>query len=152
MEQEQTVEEEVALHFKRFSDEKQDQVRALVNYATLMGLSGRDLVSIGGKLDRIAKKRLIDQNRSIVSNMGIRPIGKDSNCWDRWAYEQSGSLYHFDNPTYYSVRIKNVSSGKTVKGSYQYHEYDFGRHWSYRGNHYLPQIMLSVHSGILNLP
>lgn len=41
------------LVFKRFPPEKQDQVRQLVGFATLMGLTGKDLVSIGSKLDRI---------------------------------------------------------------------------------------------------
>ena len=40
------------LKFRRFSKEKQEQIRQLVVYATMMSLSGKDLISIGGVLDR----------------------------------------------------------------------------------------------------
>lgn len=43
------------LKFRRFSEDKQEQVRQLVAYTTLMGLSGKDLISIGTKLERIRK-------------------------------------------------------------------------------------------------
>lgn len=45
--------EDSELEFRRFPPEKQDQVRQLVSYATLLGLDGKDLISIGGKLDRL---------------------------------------------------------------------------------------------------
>ena len=79
MSEEQTVEEEVSLHFRRFSAEKQDQIRALVNYATLMGLDGRDLVSIGNKLNRIAARRKIKYNQDITDDMltHVELIGLD---------------------------------------------------------------------------
>lgn len=38
--------------FNRFSTTKQAQVEQLVAYAQLMGLSGKDLVAIGGKMHR----------------------------------------------------------------------------------------------------
>jgi hypothetical protein len=47
------MELEEELLFKRFPADKQEQVRQLVAYAQLMGLDGKDLVSIGGKLDHI---------------------------------------------------------------------------------------------------
>ena len=40
------------LQFRRFSAEKQEQIRQLVCYATLMGLEGKDLISIGGTWNR----------------------------------------------------------------------------------------------------
>ena len=39
--------------FCRFPEAKQPQVRQLVQWARLLGLTGRDLISIGGKLDRL---------------------------------------------------------------------------------------------------
>ena len=48
--------DEKELIFRRFPEDKQEQIRQLVAYTTLMGLSGTDLVSIGGKLNRIEEK------------------------------------------------------------------------------------------------
>lgn len=144
-------EDDIVLHFRRFSKEKQDQIRALVNYATLMGLNGKDLVSIGGKLDRIATKRITDANRNIVNSMALRPIGKDRNYYDRWAYEFNGVTYHFDRAHYYDVRIKNCSTNKTTTVHYDDNGYQVGR-FVVKGNYHLPQIMLAVYHGELKLP
>ena len=47
------MDDDLEINFKRFPREKQEQIRQLVNYATLMGLDGKDLISIGSKLERI---------------------------------------------------------------------------------------------------
>jgi|688.fasta_scaffold1574741_1 hypothetical protein len=60
MELDQELEED--LTFKRFSSEKQEQIRQLVSYTTLLGLSGKDLISIGGRLERISSAKERDIN------------------------------------------------------------------------------------------
>lgn len=154
MQEEQvSVDEEVTIEFSRFPKEKQDQVRALVNYATLMGLNGKDLVSIGGKLDRIRVRREINTNRAIISNMDLRTIGKDTDFWTRWAWvDGQGTKYHFDNVSYGSVSITNTKT-KNV-GRYRYNSWDMpdcGR-WSVKRSHNLPSVMLGVYYGIIKLP
>lgn len=146
------VEEELGLYFKRFSKEKQEQIHALVNYATLMGLDGKDLVSIGGKLDRIKTKRITMQNRAIVESMAIDTIGKDSTCWERWSYkDSSGTLYYFNSANWYDVTIKNTKTGKKDDCMIVEH-YDVGR-WRYKGNTYdLANVMLNVYHGHIKLP
>lgn len=52
--------------FSRFSPEKQDQIRQLVSYVTLMGLSGKDLISIGGRLERLDKIKERNNNKKIA--------------------------------------------------------------------------------------
>lgn len=149
---ETTVEEDIGLYFKRFSKEKQEQIHALVNYATLMGLDGKDLVSIGGKLDRIKTKRVTMQNREIVQNMNISTIGNDGNCWERWSYKDAaGTLYYFTSANWYDVTIKNTKTGKKADCPVVEH-YEFGR-WHYKGNRYdLPNVMLNVYHGHIKLP
>ena len=143
--------EEVVLHFKRFSAEKQDQIRALVNYATLMGLDGKDLVSIGGKLDRIKIKQEIDHNRNIVLGMGIRPINKDTSCRQRWAWKGGdGTLYHFKGGSWYDVQIVNTKTNTSYRSSVPHH-YEFGR-FSFKQNRDLPNVMLNVYHGHIKLP
>jgi hypothetical protein len=148
---ESTVEEEVLLHFKRFPQEKQDQVRALVNYATLMGLNGKDLVSIGGKLNRVAAKRSMEANQHIVQSMGIRTIGKDKDCRNRWAYTGAdGTVYHFKSG-YSRYDITNTVTKKVVKG-YVNSYYELSRRFHFGYNYDLPNIMMNIYHGNIALP
>lgn len=143
--------EEVLLEFKRFSKEKQDQIRALVNYATLMGLNGKDLVSIGGKLERVKLKRDIMERRSIIESMDLSPIGTDRDFNRRWAYvDGSGVRYYFDNLSYRSVRITNCATKKSKIEDIN-DDYDVGR-WSFKRGWDLPNVMLSVYYGGIKLP
>jgi hypothetical protein len=149
-----TTADEVALHFKRFPLEKQDQVRALVNYATLMGLDGKDLVSIGGKLDRIRAKQVIYSNRAVIYAMEISTIGKDSNCWERWSYRGAdGILYYFTNAGYYDVCIQNTKTKKKADCNIV-ENFNFGPRWRRNRTHndYLANVMLNVHYGYIKLP
>lgn len=148
-----TLDEDVMIEFRRFPQEKQDQVRALVNYATLMGLNGKDLVSIGGKLDRVAAKREIEHNRNIVANMGVRPIGKDKDCYSRWAWaDAQGVIYHFANSNYHSVTITNTKTKHTLRRGYNHWGLANVGRWSYQKNVYLPKIMLGIYNGDIHLP
>ena len=152
---ETTVDEEVAIEFSRFPQEKQDQVRALVNYATLMGLNGKDLVSIGGKLDRVRTRREINANRAIVSGMDLRTIGKDKDFWtnNRWAWvDGQGTRYYFEDVSYGSVFITNTKTKQNLRCRYDSWKMpDTGR-WSVRRNSCLPSIMMGVHHGLIKLP
>lgn len=149
MTDETTVEEEVLLSFKRFPAEKQDQVRALVNYATLMGLDGKDLVSIGGKLDRIKKRREIDHHRIIADELVEKctPIGKDRTGQHRdlrrWTYtDGSGRKWRFDEADYWVVRV--TSDTNVSKRFRNLDRYDVGRSgtsWT------MKQVMLNVYNG-----
>lgn len=139
------------LVFRRFPAEKQEQVRALVNYATLMGLNGKDLVSIGGKLDRIQLRREYETNREIVESMDLDTVGKDQDFRNRWSYEVNGVRYYFDDADWYSVRIRSVATKKTKVMSLQ-EEYRFGpRVWRYRGSPWVGNVMLHVYHGHIKL-
>lgn len=147
----ESLDEEVLLEFKRFPAEKQEQVRGLVNYATLMGLTGKDLVSIGGKLDRIKVKQEITRNRAIVNGMDVRPVGKDKDCNRRWAWKSAdGTLYHFTGGGWYDVVITNMSTKKSNRSSVPEH-YPFGNFVLHR-NRQLPNVMLNVYHGQVKLP
>lgn len=143
--------EEVLLHFRRFPQEKQDQVRALVNYATLMGLNGKDLVSIGGKLNRIDASKELRRNEEIVKGMDIRPIGRDSDCHRRWAYtDATGVVYHF-SCSWTRYEVTNTATKKSVRG-YVNERYPFKRGFHIKNNRDLPNIMLNLYNGNFVLP
>lgn len=66
---------------KRFPDSKHEQIKQLMSYIEMCGVSGRDLVSIGGYIDR---QRLTAQYqhakaraKEYIEQGTIRPIGKD---------------------------------------------------------------------------
>ena len=63
--------------FKRFSKDKQEQIRQFVAYAQMCGLSGADIRSIGDKLDRERKAVERRQNLEIVAGFECLPIGDD---------------------------------------------------------------------------
>lgn len=154
MSDEHSVEEEVSLHFRRFSDEKQDQVRALVNYATLMGLDGKDLISIGGKLNRIKERREMERDRNIADELikSCRPVGKDSfdgsRDLRRWTYvDGTGRKWRFDESDYWTTKI--TSDTGVTKRYRNLDRYNIGRNggklWTLR------QVMLNVHHGLIQL-
>ena len=152
MEHQETT-EEVVLHFRRFSAEKQDQIRALVNYATLMGLDGRDLVSIGNKLNRIAANRKIKYNQDITDDMltHVELIGLDRKKptldHTRFVYVDTvGTRWHFDRISYWSVTVTNMTT-EVKKEFNQYDKYDLGRadRWTMR------QVLMNLHDGIIKL-
>lgn len=115
-----SIEEEI--FFKRFPAEKQDQVRGLVEYATLMGLSGKDLVSIGGKLDRLKSGAERERNMEIVRSFEMLPIGDDKR-WrssylqdhldQRFKIKTVGGAYNFDY-SYSTWSVKSLKTGVTV--------------------------------------
>jgi hypothetical protein len=105
------MELEDELIFKRFPAEKQEQVRGLVNYALLMGLSGKDLVSIGGKLDRIRTTQERKRIKELIETVKVEPVGITS-VYERFKIETTnGAVYQFSHKGYQD--IWTVKSTKT---------------------------------------
>ena len=110
--------EDPELHFRRFSDDKQEQIRQLVNYCTLMGLTGLDLVSIGGKLARMEKAAEAKKNLEIGLSYQTVTVGADKktkakNEGRSWYYTDAfGKKWRFDyDYGYYNIRVTNCTSG-----------------------------------------
>lgn len=141
--------DEMELEFKRFSPEKQDQIMQLVSYVTLLGLTGKDLVSIGSKLDRIKQRAEIERHREIVNSMEVRTIGKDRDMRQRWAYNANDTTYYFSHCGRCEVRVKNTKSNVTQIKSWS-DFYKFGK-FNVGGNMRLPEIMLNIHYGNIKL-
>jgi hypothetical protein len=140
------------LIFKRFPDEKQEQVRQLVGFATLMGLSGKDLVSIGGKLDRIVKIRERERLRDIVRSMDLK-AAKSTGAYsiDSWYYTTGGVKYHFKGDSW-MISITNMSTKKriTINNIPNYY-FELGKFYMF-GNSSVPRVMLNVWDGSITLP
>lgn len=144
---------DVEIEFPRFPKEKQDQIRQLVAYVTLMGLDGKDLVSIGGKLDRLKAKNEIMRNRAVIDNMlkekVIVTVGKDKDMRSRWAYITPAGRYYFSNADWYGVKIVNSKTG-VQKSLPVVNFYNFGR-YRVGNNRELANVMLNVYHGDIPL-
>jgi hypothetical protein len=97
--------------FKRFSKDKQEQIRQFVAYAQMCGLSGKDIRSIGDKLDRDAKAVERRQNMEIVNGFECLAIGDDRR--------------HRHHKTYFRQILDNRFKLKTARG-----DYNFKRDWA----------------------
>lgn len=140
--------DDIELEFKRFSKDKQEQIRQLVSFATLMGLSGKDLVSIGGKLDRIAARRDMEGRLAIVKAYDIQAIGKDKHTMDRFKLEINGVMYHFKND-YGNWAITNTQTKKS-KMHYNRSWWTWGRiDWRIRERY---NFLWDLYQGQVTLP
>jgi hypothetical protein len=144
--------EEAELLFKRFPAEKQEQVRQLVAYAQLMGLNGKDLVSIGGKLDRIKAASEYKRNKELVeSSFAFLYVGRDHGDYhlnSRWKIQTAGGSYTFTAQGWDMYRVKSNKTGKVVDHRVT-NDYSLGQGDYYKRRRYA--VMLDVCNGILPL-
>lgn len=131
---------------KRFDSAKHEQLEQLIAWCQLLGLEGKDLVSLGGHLDRVKKREESTANRQVVNNMGCMPIGKkDDSMQSRWKYKTMDAVYHFDTlGRHGSVEVLNTATN--VKKHLPYHMgWEVGTMaWRTRTRYY---VMLGVHAG-----
>lgn len=152
--------EEDELIFKRFPAEKQDQVRSLVNFATLMGLTGKDLVSIGGKLDRLKSSAERTRNIEIAESFNCLLIGADNQLPthrqkyalnDRFKLKYPHGAYNFEYEGS-SWKIRSLKTGVTKSHRCSYYSDDYALprsfDWSKRRRYCL---LLDIHHSKLQL-
>ena len=104
----------MSLKLKRFSDAKYAQVEQLISYAQLLGLSGTDLVSIGGKMEREAKKARKLQNMRIIESFVCLPVGRIGQDIDkRFKIDGPNKHYKFECRNTEIWQITNTKTRKT---------------------------------------
>ena len=134
---------------KRFDQNKHEQLEGLLQWCTLMGLTGKDLISLGGHIDRMQARNAAKANLDIVDGMGCQPVGQDKNMIGRWKFKTAQATYRFEETSgWYSVKITNTST-KAKKTVLVNHTHDIGR------MHYRKQLryltMLDVYHGKIQL-
>jgi hypothetical protein len=143
---------EEELLFKRFPVDKQEQVRQLVAYAQLMGLDGKDLVSIGGKLDRIKAAAEWKRNRSLVeTSFEFLNVGRDKGEYylnNRWRINTTTGSYTFTAQGWDVYRVKSNRTGTTIDHRVTA-DYSLGSGDYYKRRRYA--VMLDVAHGIIPL-
>ncbi len=110
---------------KRFSQDKQEQLEQFVAYAQLMGLSGRDLVAIGGKIDREQVKQRKLANMEIVRSFECLTIGRDDKHQldARFKLKTLGGSYNFENDHWDGWIVHSLKT--KVTKSHRTHSYDY---------------------------
>lgn len=110
---------------KRFDKNKHDQLEQLIVWCQMMGLEGKDLVSIGGHLDRAKKSAEAKQNRTLAATVQFDVVGKDTDMSGRWSHKNLNGRYTFEESSWQRV---TVSSNKTkVRKIFQLEYYEIGR-------------------------
>jgi hypothetical protein len=135
---------------KRFDKAKHDQLAGLLEWCQLMGLSGKDLVSLGGHIARSEARSQAVANRSAVDAMGCEPIGKDSSIDARWKLQSHGVTYWFEIDGYGDhVKVINAKTKESRRLRFDLYGPELGRlHWRKR---YFYAVMTAVRVGEIQL-
>jgi hypothetical protein len=102
----------MSFDLKRFSDDKKEQLEQFVAYAQLMGLSGRDLVAIGGKIDREQAKQRKLANMEIVKGFECLPIGSDTqhDLNTRFKLKTATGAYNFEDDSWNRWEVTSLKT------------------------------------------
>jgi hypothetical protein len=99
--------------FKRFPESKQEQIRQFVSYAQMCGLSGKDIRSIGDKLDRERRTAERNTNMEIVRGFDCLYIGGDRDFEERFKLKTAQGAYNFVR-NYDGWHITSLRTKQTV--------------------------------------
>ncbi len=117
----------MTFNLNRFSKDKQEQLEQFVAYAQLMGLSGRDLVAIGGKIDREQAKQRKLANMEIVRGFECLPIGSDNTDHDldrRFKLKTCSGAYNFYSDGWSRWQVDSLKTKVKLFHSVYSHDYD----------------------------
>ena len=132
---------------KRFDPSKHQQLEEFIAWVRMMGLTGRDLVSLGGQMDRMETRDQAVQNKAIVDGMQLDRVGSDRNIQDRWTVMTMNGRYRFDLD-YHGVIITSYRTKKR-QAWHPTNNYELGKmHWR-KSLRY--EVMLDWHHGKLLL-
>ena len=116
---------------KRFDKDKHEQLEQLIAWCTLMGLEGRDLVSLGGHLDRAKKSAEAKTNLTLAETIQFDTVGNDSDMTSRWSYKNLNGRYTFQDSSWQRVVV--TSNATKVRKTFNLEYYEIGRsHWRKR--------------------
>ncbi len=128
---------------KRFDKSKHEQLVGLLQWCELMGLTGRDLISLGGHIDRLQTREAAQKNIEIAKGYKIDRVGHDTSNDARFSLKTVNGRYQFQ---YYSYQTVYVTSYKTkVKKHLAMDHFNLGR-MDYR-KAWIYRVLLNVHSG-----
>lgn len=139
---------------RRFPESKHEQIQQLMSYIQLCGVTGKDLVSIGGYLDRSRKSETYRQAKERVDTYIrdgiISAVGKDSpdQMPNRFKYNGIDGVYRVDNDGWNRWNI--TSSSTKVQKIVQPTQHDWPSHLRW-GKRQFYDVVLDIADGKLKL-
>lgn len=110
------MDEDQEIYFRRFDKQKQDQVRQLVSYITLLDLSADDLISIGNRLKRVKISEEVRINKALAKDLyqNVSIINYQfNNLVFTLDYNDTIFKFKFGSWYNYTVNIENKSTKLT---------------------------------------
>ena len=116
---------------KRFDKAKHDQLQGLVEWCQLMGLTGKDLVSLGGHIDRAQQAAEAKSNRTLAETIKFDIVGSNNDMSNKWSYLTPNGRYTFQDARWGQITV--VSNKTKVRKNFRTEVYQLGRmHWGKR--------------------
>ena len=116
---------------KRFDKAKHDQLEGLLEWCQLMGLTGKDLVSLGGHIERSQQAAEAKSNRTLAETITFDTVGGDTEMSNKWSYLTPDGRYTFQDARWGQITV--VSNKTKVRKSFRTEMYQLGRmHWGKR--------------------
>lgn len=110
---------------KRFDKAKHDQLEGLLEWCALMGLTGKDLVSLGGHIDRAQAAQEAKSNRVLAETITFDPVGNTTDMSNKWSYNTPNGRYTFQDSSW--GRIVIISNKTKVRRNSRVEMYQLGR-------------------------
>lgn len=94
---------------RRFEAGKEAQIEQLISYVTLLGLSGTDLIAVGGKMEREKVRQTRNHNDDIIAGYTLEKIGKDPNVdyHRRFKIKTLNGSYNFESESWNRCVVTN---------------------------------------------
>lgn len=110
---------------KRFDKAKHEQLAGLLEWCTLMGLTGKDLVSLGGHIDRAQQAAEAKSNRTLAETVKFDVVGNDADMSNKWSFMTPNGRYTFESASWRQVYV--VSNKTKVRKKFNMEFYELGR-------------------------
>ncbi len=132
---------------KRFDPAKHEQLIGLLQWCELMGLTGKDLISLGGHIDRLQVKQEKTKNAKIVESYDILPVGTDRTTENRFSIKTINGRYKFEHNFYHTVFVTSYTTKAKKHFSLPFYELPAIR----RDKRWVYQTLLAVQDGTIQL-
>jgi hypothetical protein len=132
---------------KRFDPSKHQQLEEFIAWCQLMGLTGKDLISLGGHLDRAQQQAEVERAKEIVCSYQLDKVGHDRAIEERFTIKWLDARFRFDNDGWDWVKITNYKTKQIRR--FPLPSYNLGRmHWR---KTWVYRAVLAVHYGKIQL-
>ena len=116
---------------KRFDKAKHEQLEGLLQWCALMGLTGKDLVSLGGHIERSQQAAEAKSNRTLAETIKFDPVASDTEMSNKWSYLTPNGRYTFQDARWGQITV--VGNKTKVRKNFRTEMYQLGRiHWGKR--------------------